>query len=77
MCALPILLLIDFMLGREGQAILSQRGFFVPNPNVEPKAEMKQVLPRLQNVKENFISPTDMFDRREKATAIYEKLFNN
>jgi ABC-type Fe3+ transport system substrate-binding protein len=71
------MLLIDFMLGREGQGILAQRGFFVPNPNVEPKAEMKQVLPRLQGVKETDISPAQMFDRREKATAIYEKLFNN
>ena len=70
------MLLIDFMLGIEGQTILANAGFFVPHSKVEPNAAMKQVLPRTQNVKENVMAPAVVFDSRDKAAALYEKYFN-
>jgi iron(III) transport system substrate-binding protein len=70
------MLLIDFMLGAEGQTILAKGGFFVPHTKVEPSAAIRAVLPRTQNVKENVMAPAVVFDAREKAQALYEKYFN-
>ncbi len=70
------MLLIDFILGTEGQSILAKAGFFVPHTKVDPNDDMKQVMPRLRNVKENVIPPAVMFESRDKAIALFEKYFN-
>jgi ABC-type Fe3+ transport system substrate-binding protein len=70
------MLMIDLLLGKVGQGIMTEAFNFVPDPSMEPKADLKKVSPQANNVKTNFISATAMFDGRDRAIALIEKYFN-
>jgi iron(III) transport system substrate-binding protein len=69
------MLLIDFMLGLDGQNVLKDAQYFPPHPKVDPAENLHRVVPRLAKLKENVVSPVVLFDYKEKANAILKAYF--
>lgn len=70
------MLFIDWMLGKEGQAVLASTGYLPAHPEVDPEPAMRKVIPRLVGKKELFVTPEAAFNSREKSVELYKKLFN-
>ena len=69
------LLLMDFLLSREGQQILASSEYLPVREDVEPLAQIAPIVPSRAGVAENFISPEQLQAYTESSTAIVEKLF--
>jgi iron(III) transport system substrate-binding protein len=69
------LLLIDFVLSREGQEILSKANYFPARPDVEPQKKLWPVVPSKAGVTETFVNPEQMLKYTDSSTEIYNKMF--
>jgi iron(III) transport system substrate-binding protein len=69
------LLLLDFVLSKEGQEIMSRAEYFPVRPDVEPLAHLASIVPEHAGVVENFIGPEDLNKYTEKSANILEELF--
>jgi iron(III) transport system substrate-binding protein len=69
------LLLIDFILSKEGQEILARAEYFPARPDVLPLPEVGPVVPAAAGVRDNFVSPEALIRQTEGSEAIYQKLF--
>ena len=68
-------LLIDFMLSKDGQGVFSKAGLFPAHPGVPPSDVVATVDPNIAKVPVNFIAP-DVLDKYEKRSdEIYQELF--
>ena len=54
------MLLVDFILSREGQTILAQAGYFPTHKDVATRADMAPITDALANLHENFVSPENL-----------------
>jgi ABC-type Fe3+ transport system substrate-binding protein len=70
------MLLIDFVLSKEGQIVLQKADYLPAHPEVDPQDSLRKIVPRLAKISENVISPLEFFDRRAKAVEIFEKYFD-
>ncbi len=68
-------LFADFMLSVDGQKVLKAAKYFPPHPKVDPIATLHRVVPRLNNLKENIVSPKMLFEYKPKVQAILKKYF--
>ena len=64
------MLLVDFILSREGQTILSEAGYFPTHRDVATRADLAPILEGLGRVSEQFITP----DRLVRDTATSEDM---
>jgi iron(III) transport system substrate-binding protein len=69
------LLLADFILSREGQAILAKAEYFPARPDVPPLPSLAPVVPQVAGVPENFIKPEDLQKYAESSEKIYQDIF--
>lgn len=69
------LLLIDYILSKEGQEILRGADYFPADPAVAPMPMLAPVVPRLAGVPENFIGPDKLIKYTESSEEIYRQLF--
>jgi len=69
------MLLVDFILSPEGQAILSAAEYFPSRPDVAPMEKLASVIPSRAGVAENFIGPEALKDNTDASEAIFQKLF--
>jgi ABC-type Fe3+ transport system substrate-binding protein len=69
------MLLIDFILSKEGQGILAQAEYLPVRPDVAPLAQIEPIVPSHAGVAENFISPENLNAYTESSTKIIEDLF--
>ena len=69
------MLLIDFMLSKEGQTIIGDADYFPVNPEVEPGATTRHIVPRYNGMKETVFTPEILFARRDSGLALVEKYF--
>jgi len=68
------MLLIDFLLSRDGQKIFQQADYLPAHPDVPAKvADLKAGAGRFS--KANFISPEMLLEREEKWVEVFQKLF--
>ena len=70
------MLLIDFILSKEGQIVLQKADYLPAHPEVDPQDTLRKIVPRLANIPENVISPLEFYARRDKALALYDKYFD-
>ena len=54
------MLLVDFILSREGQTILSEAGYFPTHKDVATRADVAPITDALAKVHENFVSPENL-----------------
>ena len=69
------LLLIDFLLSREGQEILAGAEYLPVRPDVEPLKSISAVVPSKSGVEENFISPEKLNAYTEGSYKLLQDLF--
>ena len=69
------MLLIDFLLSREGQAIMRDRQYLTARSDVPPLAEMKPIVPRLNGLTEQLIRPEDYSREHGASEALVERYF--
>ena len=69
------MLLVDFILSKEGQEIFSGAEYFPVRSDVAPLESLASVVPSRAGVQENFIGSEDLNNNFESSQAIWEKLF--
>jgi iron(III) transport system substrate-binding protein len=69
------LLLMDFLLSREGQQILAASEYLPVRDDVEPLKQIAPIVPSRAGVAENFISPENLLAYTESSAKIVETLF--
>jgi ABC-type Fe3+ transport system substrate-binding protein len=69
------MLLVDFILGKEGQEILAKAEYFPARPDVPPVERLEPIVPKTAGVPENFISSENLNKYTESSSKIWEDLF--
>ncbi len=69
------MLLVDFVLSQEGQAILAKAQYFPARPDTPPLDLVAPVVPKNAGVPENFITPEQYFQYTESSQAIWQETF--
>jgi ABC-type Fe3+ transport system substrate-binding protein len=69
------LLLLDFLLSKEGQQILAAAEYLPVRSDVDPVAQIAPIVPSRTGVKENFITPENLNSHTERSAKIIEDLF--
>jgi ABC-type Fe3+ transport system substrate-binding protein len=69
------MLLIDFILSKEGQEILSSAEYFPADPAVPPLASLAGVVPKTAGVPENFVGPDKLVKYTDSSEEIFRQLF--
>ena len=69
------MLLADFILSKEGQAILAKAEYFPSRPDVPPLDTLAPVVPTRAKVPENFISPENLLKFNDSSEKVYQDLF--
>jgi ABC-type Fe3+ transport system substrate-binding protein len=69
------MLLVDFILSKEGQEILSKAEYFPARPDVPPLEKLSAVVPATAGVHENFVSPENLNKYTDSSGKIWEDLF--
>jgi iron(III) transport system substrate-binding protein len=69
------MLLADYILSKEGQAVMAKAEYFPARPDVPPLDSIKSVVPAQAGVPENFISPENLLKYNESSDKIYQDLF--
>ena len=69
------LLLVDFIVSKEGQEILSRADYFPVRPDVEPKAELASVVPAKAGVPQNLVLPESLGKYGDSSEKIFQDIF--
>jgi iron(III) transport system substrate-binding protein len=69
------LLLVDFIISKEGQELLSKADYFPVRPDVAPRAELASVVPTKAGVRENLVLPEHLGNYGDSSEKIYQDLF--
>jgi len=69
------MLLVDFILSREGQEILLNADYFPADPQVPPAPALAPVVPKIAGVPENFVGPDKLMKYTESSEEIFRELF--
>ena len=69
------MLLMDFLLSREGQEILAKSAYLPVRSDVEPLPQLAPIVPSRAGIAENFISPEQLVAYMESSSKIVEQLF--
>jgi len=69
------MLLIDFVLSREGQEVLRAAEYFSADPKIENSPMLRPIVPGLNGLQEIVFTPALMFDTRDEANAVFNQYF--
>ena len=69
------LLLIDYILSKEGQEILANADYFPADPKVPPLPSLASVVPKIAGVPENFIGPDKLTKYTDSSEEIFRTMF--
>jgi ABC-type Fe3+ transport system substrate-binding protein len=69
------MLLLDYILSKEGQQILRDAEYFPSHPEVPPMPVLDPILPKRANVKELFLDPAVIAAEQQHSFEIYQQLF--
>ena len=69
------MLLIDFILSREGQEIMAKAEYYPARPDVPPLESVAAVVPARAGVPENFVPPDKLYSYVESSEAIWREKF--
>jgi iron(III) transport system substrate-binding protein len=69
------MLLVDYILSKEGQEILRAANYFPADPAVPPDPKLASVVPKIAGVPENFIGPDKLIKYTDSSEEIFRELF--
>src|SRR5205823_5295471 len=70
------MLMIDFLLSKDGQQTLAGQDYFPSREDVPPTEYLKRIVPRYVGVPENFLRPEVSEEAAERTQELYEKYFD-
>ena len=70
------MLLLDFILSKEGQQILAKADYFPARADVPPSALLQQVVPAKLGLRENIITPEELATQNVRSQEILDQLFH-
>lgn len=69
------MLLADYILSQEGQAILAKAEYFPVDPKVAPLASLASIVPGIAGVPENFVGPDKLIKYTDSSEEIFQQVF--
>jgi iron(III) transport system substrate-binding protein len=69
------MLLVDYILSKEGQEILANAEYFPADPEVAPLPTLAPVVPKIAGVPENFVGPDKLIKYTDSSEDIFQRLF--
>jgi iron(III) transport system substrate-binding protein len=69
------MLLIDFLLSHDGQAVMRDNRYLTARGDVPPLDEMAPIVPKRQGLTEQFIRPEALSREHDKSEALFERYF--
>jgi iron(III) transport system substrate-binding protein len=69
------MLLADYILSKEGQAILAKAEYFPADPQVAPLTNLAAIVPKIAGVPENFVGPDKLLKYTDSSEQIFQQLF--
>ena len=69
------MLLVDYILSKEGQQILADAEYFPADPAVPPLPSLAPVVPKIAGVPENFVGPDKLIKYTDSSEEIFRQLF--
>jgi ABC-type Fe3+ transport system substrate-binding protein len=69
------MLLMDFILSREGQKILADAEYFPANPDVPPLPQLAGIVPKTAGFAENYVAPQKLSEYIDSTDQILQSLF--
>lgn len=69
------MLLVDFILSREGQLILAEAGYFPTHKDIPTRADITPITDALAKVTENFVSPENLVKYTHSSEEMIGELF--
>jgi ABC-type Fe3+ transport system substrate-binding protein len=69
------MLLVDYILSKEGQGILARAEYFPVDPEVAPLPTLAPVVPKIAGVPENFVGPDKLIKYTNGSEEIFQKRF--
>jgi iron(III) transport system substrate-binding protein len=69
------MLLMDYILSKEGQQILAGAEYYPADPTVPPSPKLASVVPKVAGVPENFVGPDTLLKYTDTSEEIYQRLF--
>ena len=69
------MLLMDFILSKEGQQIMSAAHYFPVHPGVEAAPELAGIVPKKAGYTENYVSPQQLKEHLESTDKVLQDLF--
>jgi len=69
------MLLVDYILSKEGQEILASAEYFPADPSVPSLPSLVSVVPKIAGVPENFIGPDKLTKYTDSSEEIFRELF--
>jgi ABC-type Fe3+ transport system substrate-binding protein len=69
------MLLVDYILSKEGQEILLGAEYFPADPEVAPSALLAPVVPKIAGVPENFVGPDKLVKYNDSSEELFQQLF--
>ena len=69
------MLLIDFILSKEGQEIFAKAEYFPVRPDVPPLDVLQPIVPSRAGIRENFITPENLNGLTESSNALFQEFF--
>ena len=69
------MLLIDFILSKEGQESLLGAEYFPADPAIAPSSVLAPVVPKTAGVPENFVGPDQLIKYTDSSEEIFRQLF--
>lgn len=69
------MLLVDFILGREGQEIMARAEYFPAHPAVAAAPQLARIIPKKAGYAENYVSPQQLKAQLDSTDQILQRLF--
>jgi iron(III) transport system substrate-binding protein len=69
------MLMVDFILSKEGQKLFQKAGYLPAHPEVSAAKDLQQIIPKLAGKKEFFVSPKALLKTTKKSKKLARKYF--
>lgn len=69
------MLMVDFILSKEGQKLFQKAGYFPAHPDVPAAKDLQQVVPSIAGKEELFIDPLTLLETTKKTKKLAKKYF--
>jgi iron(III) transport system substrate-binding protein len=71
------MLLIDYMLSKEGQDVLQKANYLPAHPDVDPSPKLRSIVPKKAGLKQIFLNEKQLYDARSRSIELQKQDFGS